>query len=73
MPHNMTPPLGLPDRIDADSSGIDRPAEGIAPLPTPIRRPAAVRKTPPVEDVALLLVVFGFVAWSLAFAYRMSL
>lgn len=73
MPHNMTPPLGLPDRIDAGPPGSDRPADGIAALPTPARRRAAIRKTPPVEDLALLLVVIGFVAWSVAFAYRMSL
>lgn len=73
MPHNMTPPLGLPDRIDAYRPGIDRPADGIASLPVPARRRAATRRPPPVEDLALLLVVIGFVAWSVAFAYRMSL
>lgn len=73
MPHNMTPPLGLPDRIETDCPGLDRPAEGKAPLALPHRRRAAIRKTPPVEDVALLLVVIGFVAWSVAFAYHMSI
>lgn len=72
MPHNMTPPLALSDPDDAPSSGVELPVMSTSPTPTrPFRRPAT-RKTPPVEDLALLLVVIGFVMWSVAFAYRMS-
>lgn len=72
MPHNMTPPLLLPDPSDASSLGIDFPTDDPRPLPAFGRRRAAGRKSPPVEDLALVLVVIGFVIWSIAFAYRMS-
>ena len=73
MPHNMTPPLALTDPSDAASSGIDLSTRSARPAPViPLRRPVA-RKHPPVEDLALMLVVIGFLFWSVAFAYRLSL
>jgi hypothetical protein len=71
MPHNMTPPLLLPDPPDAPSIGIEFPADGPRPIPAFPQRRTEGRKPPPVEDLALLLVVIGFVVWSVAFAYRM--
>lgn len=72
MPHNMTPPLALPDPPDARAAIVDFPSDRAPAIPV---RPAphrASRKTPPVEDLALMLVVIGFVIWSIAFAYRMA-
>lgn len=72
MPHNMTPPLALPDPSEAIPAAIDFPADRAHPLPPYRRSRPALRKVPPVEDLALLMVVIGFVIWSVAFAYRMS-
>lgn len=72
MPHNMTPPLGLPDSRSAASIGTDCPPEGTRPLAAFPPRRTAISKLPPIEDLVLLLVVMSFVAWSLAFAYRMT-
>ena len=72
MPHNMTPPLALPDPPDACPAAIDFTADRARRSPSlPNPRPAT-RKAPPVEDLALMLVVVGFVIWSIAFAYRMA-
>lgn len=73
MPHNMKPPFGLPDQNDAYPTGIEFPPEGTRPAPAfPQRRPV-LRKPLPLEDLALVIVVMGFVVWSMAFAYRMAI
>lgn len=73
MPHNMKPPVALPDQTDAYPSAIDFPPERARPATVfPQLRPVP-RKGLPLEDLALVLVVLGFVAWSVAFAYRMSI
>ena len=72
MPHNMTPPLALPDPPDACPAVIDMAPDQASSRPTYGHRRPTARKAPPVEDLALVLVVIGFVFWSIAFAYRMA-
>ncbi|WP_143710416.1 hypothetical protein [Tabrizicola sp. TH137] len=70
----MTPPPALPEPGDGLPPSIEFPVTETRPRPfLPHRRPIPRKPSLPLEDIALLLVVLGFLAWSVAFAYRMSI